>query len=33
MPLKTCVNPEKGMPLNTCVNPEKGMPLKKREQK
>jgi hypothetical protein len=33
MPLKTCVNPEKGMPLNTCVNPEKGMPLKKRGQK
>jgi hypothetical protein len=33
MPLKTCVNPEKGVPLKTCVNPEKGMPLKKREQK
>jgi hypothetical protein len=33
MPLKTCVNPEKGVPLKTCVNPEKGMPLKKRGQK
>jgi len=33
MPLKTCVNPEKGMPLKTCVNPEKGMLLKKRGQK
>jgi hypothetical protein len=33
MPLKTCVNPEKGMPLKTCVNPEKGMLLKKRGHK
>jgi len=33
MPLKTCVNPEKGMPLKTCINPKKGMPKKKRGQK